>query len=91
MRGTWENYEKLRSDIFKLIGITLCTPFCALMLNLLVNGWNFSGDFTSRLIVSLWLFKESEKYFSEALNISFKLDKRINSNARNINGTNTSR
>lgn len=79
MNRTWENHEKLRSDLFKLIGITLCTPFCAIVLDQLVNGFNFAGDFIPRVMASLWLLKKGIPFLEEAIDISYILDKKVNS------------
>lgn len=78
MRGTWENHERLRCDLFKLLGITFCTPFCALILDQFVHGLNFSGDFIPRLIMSIWLLGEGARHFEQALKIALIMDKRIN-------------
>lgn len=68
--------EKARSELYKLTGVTLCTPFCAIVLNyFLSDSIAISFVLAIKLFVSMILFCFGQRLFDYSVDIMYNLDK----------------
>lgn len=56
MKIIYEHSEPFRAGILEKIGFALCSPFCLVWLNLILNGFVFNVKIVIGLIVSSLLF-----------------------------------
>ncbi len=80
--ATYINQEKARAEIYKLTGIALCTPLCAISLDYILHGANtIRDDFVIRsILLAITFFYVGQLSFNRSVNIMYNLDRSLSKN-----------